>query len=113
MEQAVILKDPFGLQVTIKDSLCFVDDPGERDSRLLNDFRTVIERPAFVIDMRAGNPPSRYYFRSIGWDTSLLIRAEWRDGSWLAKDCQRNPEELHLKNLAEQGKVISGPVGGL
>ncbi|MDB5252179.1 MAG: hypothetical protein JWP27_1348 [Flaviaesturariibacter sp.] len=106
MEQPKTLIDPFGLEVDISESLCLLP-PGARSDELYNDYRKVIERPAFVIDIRVDDPPSRYYFRSIGWSVRLLIRAVASDAGWLACDCSRNPTDAELNSLAARGAILS------
>ncbi|MDB5196352.1 MAG: hypothetical protein JWP88_723 [Flaviaesturariibacter sp.] len=105
MKEYGILADPFGLQILIAAELCALPGLG-KDQTLYNDYRSVIERPAFVIVMKT-DLPLRYYCRSIGWGTTLLIRTECRNGRWKANQCSKNPSDVYLKNLAAKGHILS------
>lgn len=105
MKQDGVLTDPFGLQVIIAESLCDVSQNDET-AALYNDYRSVIERPAFVIEIE-GAKACRYYCRSIGWGTTLLVRADQRNDAWEANYCSKNPSDTYLKNLAAQGQIYS------
>jgi hypothetical protein len=107
MEKSAVLIDPYGLRITITDSLCSL----EKGLKLYNDYRAVIERPAFIIDMSASSLFVRYYFRSVGWGTKLLIKVEKVSGEWRAYSCDKNPSDRFLHNLARQGSLLSAGSG--
>jgi hypothetical protein len=106
MAQQETLIDPFGLEIGISESLCGLGE-SQVSAQLYNDYRKVIERPAFVIHIGVSDPPTRYYFRSIGWSMRLLIRAVASNGGWLACECARNPTDAELNTLAARGSILS------
>lgn len=107
MELPLTLTDPYGLRIEITESLCSLEEAASTKLKLYNDYRSVIERPAFVIDLIAAKQPTRYYFRSVGWGTKLLIRVEKWSGEWQANQCSKNPSDSFLHNLAKQGNLLS------
>lgn len=106
MEQPTTLTDPYGLRIEMVESLCSFAE-GATPKETYNDYRAVIERPAFIIVLSA----FRYYFRSVGWGTKLLIRAEKVGNEWQANHCTKNPADSFLHNLAGQGNLLS-PMSG-
>ncbi|MDB5196488.1 MAG: hypothetical protein JWP88_859 [Flaviaesturariibacter sp.] len=105
MKEYGILKDPFGLCITISESLCPTLE-GTEAEKLYGDYRTTIERPAFVIELNH-KVPTRYYCRYLSWRITLLIQTEYRQGGWQAVHCTKNPSDAYLKHLAIQGAVLS------
>ncbi|MCW3074974.1 MAG: hypothetical protein JWP69_2043 [Flaviaesturariibacter sp.] len=107
MAQPSMLTDPYGLRIEITDSLCGMPAEAAQNLGIYNDYRMVIERPAFIIDLTVAELPTRYYCRSIGWGTKLLIRVEKVEARWLANHCTKNPSDIYLNNLASQGSILS------
>jgi hypothetical protein len=101
-----LLVDPFGLEIILEDEDCFSDEKaGGR--HYYNDFHSVIEKPAYIINLPSSSPPERYYFRTIGWEISLLIRSQLIGKEWRANHCEVDPADDHIKKLAEKGQIIT------
>ena len=106
---ATRILDPSGRDVLMPESLCIQgsDDP---PAHLLNDdCQKVIETPACIIELASDH---LFYFRSVGWNFTVLIEAICRDGSWNAVRCLKNPATSYIVSLLRQGKFIPGSVLG-
>lgn len=100
------MTDPFGFRILILGESCFPKEVTS-DPEIYNGFQTVIERPAFIIVLPDHSPPERYYYRSIGWSKSVLIRAQQLEGNWQANECTFDPKDTFIKQLAAQGRIVA------
>jgi hypothetical protein len=101
-----MVTDPFGFRVIILDESCFTNEVTS-DPEIYNGFQTVIERPAFIIVLPDNSPAERYYYRSIGWTKTVLIRVQKKDENWEANECVFDPSDALIKQLAAQGRIVA------
>jgi hypothetical protein len=100
-----IITDPLGNQVKFLDSLCAADQ-FKPEGEVYDDLTTVISRPALLIELTGSIPIELYYYRSIGWNLTLLIGVRKSGSGWEAFQCQRNPEFAVLSGLLKNGKQL-------
>lgn len=95
------LIDPLGNTIFIGKDFC-----SSQASILLTDFDkafAVIENPAFIIEQENAE---LYYFGSDGWNSVLLIEAQYEKTKWFAGKAISNPGEEYIGKLLNRGKVI-------
>jgi hypothetical protein len=68
-----------------------------------------LSAPAMIIELN--NPRTRYYFRAIGWDKTLMIGVSFMNGIWELIEYLENPSgafvlTLLKKNLVEGNIVL-------
>ena len=100
------VKDPFGYNIIVMDASCFPEEV-TKNPDIYNGIHTVIERPAFIIVVTENEIQERYYYRSIGWTKSVLIRAQLNGPTWEANDCIFDPADSFIKKLAVKGRIVA------
>jgi hypothetical protein len=95
------LVDPLGNTIWIGKDFCT-----SQESISLSDFDkafAVIENPAFIIEQE---DEGLYYFGSDGWNSVLLIEAQYEKTKWFAGKAIINPGEEYIGKLIKKGKLI-------
>lgn len=97
----LFLVDPLGNTIWIGKDFC-----ASQESIPLSDFDkafAVIENPAFIIEQEDAG---LYYFGSDGWNSVLLIEAQYEKTKWFAGKAISNPGKEYIGKLIKKGKVI-------
>lgn len=103
MINEVIAKDPFGKLIHLSPGMILSEnDPDE----VYDDAATVIKKPAIVIEVKENNETQLYYFRSVGWNSTLLITAKLNNGRWEAYDYLKNPTSKILSAILKKGNQL-------
>ena len=97
--------DPLGRLIELPAGLCLDADSQAAVAEIYDSIHTVIEAPACLIEM---SPTHLYYFRSIGRNSTVLIEASFRQETWTAVRCERNPSSVSVLELLANGKFIAG-----
>ncbi|HEY0065883.1 MAG TPA: hypothetical protein VGB46_00925 [Flavisolibacter sp.] len=100
-----IITDPLGNKIKFLDNLCAIEQ-FMQEGEVYDDLSTVITRPAILIELSDTIPLELYYYRSIGWNHTLLIGVRKSGSEWEAFQCQRNPEFAVLSGLLKKGKQL-------
>lgn len=103
MANEVIALDPFGKTINLLPEVSFVEDDSQE---VYDNAVKVIEKPAFVIELKENNQTEFFYLRSIGWNKTLLIAVRLNNGQWEAYNYTRNPSNEILSKLLQKGKQI-------
>jgi hypothetical protein len=98
-----IITDPLGHAVHLPRELCLLVP--EVEGEVYDELATVIEKPAVLIRL-TNLPTELIYYRSIGWNNTLLIKVRDTGKSWLAYSCARNPDIAQLAQLIKQGEQL-------
>ena len=105
--------DPKGNEVSIPKKLLPADLLSGRNKAVYDPPEKVIERPAILLTTckEAAAAPTEtcenHYFRSIGWQDTLLISARKKEGRWTAYQCICNPSFQQLSHLFKVAKQLS------
>ena len=103
--EIILTVDPQGIEVHLSADL-FTDDgliyPVDKLSAML---QTAVEAPSCMILMQDGD---RYYFRSLEWNFTVLVRADCLQGKWEAVEWKKNPEPAYIQELLKGGTFIAG-----
>jgi hypothetical protein len=103
MINEIIAKDPFGKMIHLSPGMILAgNDPDE----IYDDAATVIKKPAIIIEVKEDNETQLYYFRSIGWNSTLLIAAKLNNGRWEAYECLKNPSSEILSAVLKKGNQL-------
>lgn len=102
--EVITAMDPLGNTIHLLDRICDAE-PG-RKQEIYDDAATVIQKPAMLIEVSENNSRLLYYFRSIGWQHTLLIVARYFNEHWEAYECVKNPSHEELAALLKKGKQI-------
>jgi hypothetical protein len=105
MTNEVIARDPLGKSVFLIDGIFFSKkEPDE----IYDDAATVIKKPAMIVEVNEHERTEFYYFRSVGWNNTLLITVHFNNKSnrWEAHDYIKNPSSHVLSNLLKKGRQI-------
>lgn len=94
--------DPFGNTIFLLQDICISHNLTE-ENEIYDDAATVISKPALVIEVKVDGPPELYYFRSVGWDSTMLITAHLHNERWETSNCVRNPSNEALSDLMRKG----------
>jgi hypothetical protein len=103
MANEVIALDPFGKTIHLLHGVSFDENENEE---VYDDVVTVIEKPALVIEVKENEETQFYYFRSVGWSNTLLIKVHRINNRWEAYDFVKNASSQFLSSLLKKGKQI-------
>lgn len=104
-EEVIYINDPLGRKISIAKNLCCFQKIKLNSFDLLDDLFSVIKKPALMIEM--ARPVTEYlYFRSIGWDLSVLIHVKRIKHLLHAYKCRINPSDADIIDLLKNGKQI-------
>ncbi len=95
--------DPLGKTIYLPLGIC---DKEDTQQDIYDDVQTVIQKPAILIEVTENSENYFYYFRSIGWNQTLLITVHLRNSQWEAVHCQKNPSTRELSFILKKGKQI-------
>lgn len=101
-----IFIDPLGNQVVLPKNLCDLEALGVNTLEIYDQPFKVIEAPAIILQV-VGTINENYYFRSIGWQSTLLIVTKKVGEKWLAHKIFKNPSGKQLQNLYTKGNKIN------
>ena len=98
------LKDPFKNVINIPDELCETMT-SLIDHELGATISDIVIKPALVIQTL--DLAKMYYLRQYTFDTSVLLKTEQRNGSYIAYDFVINPDTEIMKGLINKAKILS------
>jgi hypothetical protein len=101
--EAMKIVDPLGKAVYLLPAIC-----GEKNEHheVYDDAATVIHKPAILVETRENGELQFHYFRSVGWNSTLLIAARFQNHRWEAYSCVKNPTTRELSAILKRGKQI-------
>jgi hypothetical protein len=95
--------DPLGKTIFLLPEACTIEnEPYE----IYDDATTVIQKPALLVEVNEDNATIFYYYRSVGWNSTLLISVGWDNNRWEVMSCRRNPSSEELSGILKKGKQI-------
>lgn len=103
-DEVVYIEDPVGNRISLAKKLCCIGDEEMGENDLYDDLYSVIKKPALLIQTDV--PSELNYYRSIGWQFSVLIKAKWNINNWEAYQCIINPSDNDIVALMKTGKQI-------
>ena len=103
--EARIITDPLGNLVRIAPTLCDIG-PLPVHYETFDDLFDVIRRPVMLIELSDSPILQLCYYRSIGWDTTLLIITKKTDDEWEAFRCIHNPSPVTVSDLLKKGRQL-------
>ncbi len=104
-EDMVYTTDPFGRMVYFTKELCKLKKEELDSEDLHDDLFSVIKKPAIIIET-SDSPKEFLYFRSIGWQLSVLLHVKFKNKFWEAYKCIINPSDSDIVELLKKGKQI-------
>lgn len=103
-DEVVYIEDPLGHMVSFQKEMLFLDAQDTNTHDLYDDLYSVIKKPALLIQT---DPPKELnYFRSLGWQFSVLIKAKPGNSHWEAYKCIINPSDKDIVALMKAGTQI-------
>ena len=103
MTNEVIATDPFGKMVHILPGFFFAENESQE---IYDDAATVINKPAIIVEVTENEETKFYYFRSVGWNNTLLLTTRLNNGRWEAYDFLQNPSNEMLLSVLKKGKQL-------
>lgn len=103
MANEVVIQDPLGKPIHLLTKSFFTEIESAED---YDDAATVIKKPALIIEVIENNATHFYYFRSVGWNSTLLIAVRFTNGIWKAYNVVKNPSSQTLSDILKKGKQI-------
>jgi hypothetical protein len=100
-ESAVI--DPLGKTIHLLPDIFFSENETEE---IFDDASTVIKKPALLVEVNENDVTQFYYFRSVGWNKTLLIITRWDKDRWEAYRCVKNPSSEELSAILKKGNQL-------
>lgn len=100
-EVAVI--DPLGKTIHLLPGIFFSENEAEE---IYDDATIVIKKPALHVEVHEKGATQLYYFRSIGWNKTLLIVTRWSNNRWEAYSCVKNPSSETLSAILKKGNHL-------
>jgi hypothetical protein len=104
-EEIVYIDDPLGRKICVAKNLCSLENEQINSLDLYDDLSSVIAKPAILIET-SDLPVELFYFRSIGWKLSVLIKVKLKKRLWEAYKCVINPSDADIVRLLKKGKQI-------
>jgi hypothetical protein len=102
MPNEVIAVDPLGKAIHLPK----ISYDGNETAEIYDDAATVIEKPALIIEVTENGETQFYYFRSVGWNNTLLIIVRFIHDRWEAFDFVKNASSQLLLSVLKKGKQI-------
>lgn len=96
--------DPLGKTIYLPSGIC--DRDNMQQDIIYDDVQTVIQKPALLVEVTENNDHYFYYYRSVGWNQTLLITVHLKNSQWQAVNCQKNPSTRELSFILKKGKQI-------
>ena len=103
MTNDVIATDPLGKTIHLLPADLFAQN---ESNEIYDDVATVIRKPAMLIEVKENDESQYYYFRSVGWNNTLLIIVRSNNNQWEAYDYIKNPSSQMLSSILKQGKQL-------
>jgi hypothetical protein len=103
-DEVVYIEDPLGHRVSLTKKLCYLGNHNGSADELYDDLYSVIKKPALLIETDL--PAELNYFRSIGWQFSVLIKVKLERNVWEAYKCIVNPSDTDMIELMKMGRQI-------
>lgn len=103
MLNEVAAKDPLGKTIYLLNGFFFAEN---EENGIYDDATVVIKKPAILIEADEVDGKEFYYFRSIGWNKTLLLAVRWNNERWEAYKCIKNPSSEMLSEILKKGKQI-------
>lgn len=107
-KETTLIVDPRGRVIHLPSTLC-LDLAVKGPSAYLDAPQTTIQEPACMIEL---SDQELFYFRSVDWNLTLLIRVVFREGIWVATACMENPEPGFIQEQLKEGTFIAGSALG-
>jgi hypothetical protein len=104
-EEVVYINDPLERKISMSKNLCNLEIEEIDQLDLYDDLFSVIQKPAFLIET-TDSPSEFLYYRSIGWNLSVLIKVRFAGYFWEAYKCMLNPSDGDIVEILKNGKQI-------
>jgi len=102
MNNAETVIDPLGNEVILPSHLCELLELDTDWLEIYDKPSKVIEAPAMILQV-SGITDETYYFRSIGWESLLLIGTKKVKGIWTAHLVVNNPTSQQFHDIYKKG----------
>jgi hypothetical protein len=102
--EVISVIDPLGNTIYLQENICVENE--KPDPEIYDTAINVIQKPAMLIKVEKDHSVQHYYFRSVGWQNTMLISVVFASGKWLSDKCVRNPSNEELSELLKAGKQI-------
>lgn len=98
--------DPLGKRVYLVPDICAWGSEVNEEEEFYDDIATVISKPALLIEVTENRKTEFCYFRSVGWENTLLINVHFHNQRWEAYECKKNPDSIELSILLKKGRQL-------
>ena len=105
MNNTETIIDPLGNEVLLPQNLSDLNYLGIDILEVFDKPSKVIEAPAMMMQV-SGAFDENYYFRSVGWENSLLIGTKKIAGKWTVHTVLRNPSSQQLREIYKTGDNV-------
>jgi len=106
MEQERIVTDPLGHRVQLPQELSQQLSTTGTPPRW-DEIGEVVRKPALLLELAGETPATQlYYYRSMGWNTTLLLIAKQHNEHWRAIRCIQNPSSELMNELLKTGRQL-------
>jgi hypothetical protein len=102
----LLLIDPLGNEVILPETLCDFTKLEVDACEVYDKPSRVIEAPAIMLEVMQG-PAENYYYRSLGWESNLLIVTKKIEGKWTAHKVMKNPSGKQLSDIYKKSREVS------
>jgi hypothetical protein len=103
MPNEVAVIDPLGKTIHLLPGIFFAENEAEE---IYDDATAVIKKPALLVKVHENDATQFYYFRSVGWNKTLLIITRWSNDRWEAYSCIKNPPAETLSAILKKGSQL-------
>ena len=104
-EEMIYINDPLGRKICFPKKLCALEIKEIDMLDLYDDIYTVVAKPAILIET-LNFPVEYFYFRSLGWHFSVLIKVKYIHHCWEAYTCIINPSDTDIVEILKRGKQL-------
>lgn len=98
--------DPLGNEVLLPQHLCELRALDTLLPEAYDKPSKVIEAPAVMLQV-SGTADETYYFRSIGWESILLMGTKMVEGKWTVHEVVINPSTQQFRDIYKKGKQVN------
>ncbi len=102
MHTAATVIDPLGDKVFLPSGLFDISKSIEKWSA--DEIHDIVRKPAFILEKK--DAASRYYYRSLGWDTAILVEASRTDGIFTAVRSDVNPKQSEIMEIMNNARIV-------
>ena len=102
-----IVNDPLGNTIhLLQEIIMACEHQDESDNEIYDDAETVIRKPAMLFEVKDEGRSYLFYFRSVGWERTMLIKVHFQNNRLEIAQCIRDPSNDMISVIIKSGRQL-------